>query len=228
MFDQQDYLKVTNAAYKLIEYFPDGDPLKNTTKQKVLTILEGATSAISEAHFLQVAKDIEILKNYLSLARYQGWMSDMNFIIIAREYDQLAFSVARKMPKHEPSVTAVSKPGDIHPEKEIAKQAVESLVAQLPKKTEMVNQETPEKKPEAIKKALPKTEPENQNLNKATARQKKILDIVKRVPKTQVADIIKHLPNVTKRTIRRDLDLLLKEGRVQRMGEWNQVFYEIA
>ena len=36
------------------------------------------------------------------------------------------------------------------------------------------------------------------------------------------------LPDITKRTIRRDLDELLESGKIVRVGEFNQVFYQIG
>jgi DeoR/GlpR family transcriptional regulator of sugar metabolism len=41
-------------------------------------------------------------------------------------------------------------------------------------------------------------------------------------------DLQKVLPNITKRTIRRDLDELLETGKIIRMGEFNRVFYKIV
>jgi len=59
-------------------------------------------------------------------------------------------------------------------------------------------------------------------------RQKKILDFLQEHKKAQVMDLQTILPNITKRTIRRDLDELLKMGRIIRLGEFNQVFYRRA
>jgi DeoR/GlpR family transcriptional regulator of sugar metabolism len=46
--------------------------------------------------------------------------------------------------------------------------------------------------------------------------------------KAQVMDLQKVLPDITKRTIRRDLEDLLRASKIMRMGEFNQVFYKIA
>ncbi|MBI2050007.1 MAG: DeoR/GlpR transcriptional regulator [Candidatus Staskawiczbacteria bacterium] len=59
-------------------------------------------------------------------------------------------------------------------------------------------------------------------------RQKKILQILNEKGKAQVSDFKNVLIDVTKRTIRRDLDELLKNGKIVRVGEWNQVFYQIG
>jgi len=61
-----------------------------------------------------------------------------------------------------------------------------------------------------------------------TARQDKILEVLNTQEKAQVADFQKALANVTKRTIRRDLDILLRIGKVDRIGEFNQIFYKLS
>lgn len=58
-------------------------------------------------------------------------------------------------------------------------------------------------------------------------RQKKILEILRSKEKTQVWELQKVLPEVTKRTLRRDLDDLLQLNLVERQGEWNEVFYRL-
>jgi hypothetical protein len=202
MLDKHEYIKITNAVYKILDYFPEGDPLKNKAKEKALAILEQVTVGTFSVELLN---DVEVLKSYLSLARYQGFVNDMNFLIITKEYDQIKNQFA--------SLEAQKKSVDIL-EKEIALHTVRKE-----------DKPEPEKKPETHQVVAPKIAGSSL---KAVNRQKKILDILSGRQKTQVADIIKELPEVTKRTVRRDLDDLLKEGKVLRFGEWNQVFYQIS
>ena len=56
-------------------------------------------------------------------------------------------------------------------------------------------------------------------------REKKILEILEEKGKAQVQDLQKFFPNISKRTLRRDLESLLKKGLVQRSGEWSRIFY---
>lgn len=65
-------------------------------------------------------------------------------------------------------------------------------------------------------------------LIKFSDRQQKIIEFLKDRERAQVMDLQKVLPTVTKRTIRRDLDELLASGRVVRLGEFNQVFYQLV
>lgn len=58
-------------------------------------------------------------------------------------------------------------------------------------------------------------------------RQRRILELLKAKQKVQVWELQKVLPQVTKRTLRRDLDDLLQRDFIQRKGEWNAVFYEL-
>ena len=56
-------------------------------------------------------------------------------------------------------------------------------------------------------------------------RQEKMLEILRYKEKVQVWELKKLLPDVTKRTLRRDVDDLLKRNLVVREGEWNDIFY---
>lgn len=73
------------------------------------------------------------------------------------------------------------------------------------------------KEPEQPKKAL--------SLEGLTKRQKKILEILKKQEKVQVWQFKESFSDISKRTIRRDLEQLLKKGLIKRQGEWNEVVY---
>ncbi|MBI2123915.1 MAG: hypothetical protein HYU04_01615 [Candidatus Wildermuthbacteria bacterium] len=63
--------------------------------------------------------------------------------------------------------------------------------------------------------------------NSLSERQKRILGILQNKEKTQVWELQKVLTEVTKRTLRRDLDELLSLNLIERKGEWNAVFYRL-
>jgi len=56
-------------------------------------------------------------------------------------------------------------------------------------------------------------------------RCEKILDVLKEKEKAQIWEFKKVFPEVTKRTLRRDFEFLLKQGLVTRAGENNNVYY---
>ncbi len=75
-----------------------------------------------------------------------------------------------------------------------------------------------------FKKETPKKE---KSVQKLDPRKEKIIEILKNQEKIQVQDVIRVLPNVSKRTIRRDLNDLIESGIVKRIGQNNETFYSL-
>lgn len=193
------FQKLTSTAYKIVDFFPESDPLKNKAKERVLAIMSalGATpaggeskdgwmavgeyfSAEREKKKIQVLEDIDILLGYFEVAKGQGWLSAINCLIICNEYEKIKNQIY------------------VRPE-----------VIREPEPNKFFEQDKEEK------------------IEKFTARQGEIINYLTQNEKAQVMDLQGVLPNVTKRTIRRDLDELLKMSKIQRFGQFNQVFYKI-
>lgn len=58
-------------------------------------------------------------------------------------------------------------------------------------------------------------------------RQQRIVEFLKEKGKAQVWEIQTIFPNISKRTIRRDFRLLLKQGSIERVGERNKTYYKL-
>lgn len=69
--------------------------------------------------------------------------------------------------------------------------------------------------------------PSGFNSKRLNSRQEKMLEILKYKERVQVWELKKLLPDVTKRTLRRDVDDLFKRNLVVREVEWNDIFYRI-
>ncbi len=201
---EENFVKIVNATYKLLDFFPDSDPLKNKAKEKALAVLEGLTlissaegwaSLRKEKATAQLLDDIEILETYLKLGKYQGWIDNINFLIITKEYSSIRDRIY--LPK-----------GPIRNNLEVISSVLDNK-KELGSQSSHLGVEVKDKIPEDY-----------------SDRQRKILLMLSEKEKVQVSDIIKEIPNITKRTIRRDLDDLLKKGEIIRIGEFNQVFYQ--
>jgi len=59
------------------------------------------------------------------------------------------------------------------------------------------------------------------------SRKEKILEILKEKERIQVWEVNEILSDVSKRTLRRDFEQLLKQGLVERIGERNNTFYQL-
>lgn len=182
---EERYLKLTNAVYKLLEFFPEADPLKNKAKEKSLLIMEslvllsetnGWASFQKEKTKGQLLEDIDIISGYFLIARSQGWLNASNYLIISSEYEKIK-------KEFKPSIE--------------------------------------------LTKELPLASPLLPRQSEVTERQGKILEFLNSNGKAQVMDLQTVLPVITKRTIRRDLDELLQAGKIERLGEFNRVFYKL-
>jgi DNA-binding transcriptional ArsR family regulator len=192
--ENDKYLKLTNIVYKILEFFPESDPLKNRAKDKALAIMDnlisvketnGWASFQKEKTKAQLSEDIDILLGYLWIGKSQGWLNSVNYLIIANEFEKIKSDI-------KPIIASIQKPV--------------------------------EKSEPVIIKEKEQTTPSF----KITVRQKKILEFLGKNEKAQVMDLQIVLPDITKRTIRRDLDELLEAGKIARFGEFNQVFYKLS
>ncbi len=168
---KEKVLKLTNAVYKLLEFFPESDPIKNRAKDKALEIMEALQREKAKAIILE---DIDILLGYFWIAKSQGWLNSVNYLILSNNYENI-----------KKSITAVQ-----------------------------TSAQTTPKNPDPI-------------FVKFSERQNKIIEFLEKNKEAQVMDLQAVLKNITKRTIRRDLDELLRAGKITREGEFNKVFYKI-
>jgi len=204
---EEKFLKLTNAVYGILAYFPEADPLKSRAKDKALVIMDNLSLVFGTSGWVslktclpagrekvqsQLLDDIDMLLNYLKLGKLQGWLSPINYLIISNEYEKIRKKIALS-PDFIKRIAKIEVPIALQEHAQIA----------------------PEKPPESFAPIF-------------SDRQKKILDFLQEHKKAQVMDLQTILPNITKRTIRRDLDELLKMGRIIRLGEFNQVFYRRA
>lgn len=93
---KEQFIKLTNAVYKVLEYFPESDPLKPRAKDKALAIMEHLILSeettdlfLKEKYKTHISEDIDILLGYLWIAKSNGWVNSSNCLIIANEYENL-------------------------------------------------------------------------------------------------------------------------------------------
>lgn len=202
--EKDKFLKLTNTVYRLLESFPESDPLKNRAKDKALAIMEhlvlvnetsGWASFQKEKIKVQISEDIDILLGYFWIGKSQGWLNSVNCLIIASEYEKLKKEIGPAMELSVPVIIEQLEPN------EAAGPVLENMGA--------------------TKEGAP-------NSFILTDRQSKILEFLAKNEKAQVMDLQTILPDITKRTIRRDLDELLEAGKIARFGDFNQIFYKLA
>jgi len=232
------FLKLTNTVYRVLEFFPESDPLKNRAKDRTLAIMEhlilinensGWGSFQKEKIKAQLLEDIDTLLGYLWIGKSQGWLNSANCLIIANEYEKVKREIGpviELIPEATQKLPGVDSPSALKENTKLEPEEHHSLVlndieADLPA------QAGEEGSPASL--ILENTEIASVHDKVGTsARQGKILEFLAKNEKAQVMDLQTILPDITKRTIRRDLDELLEAGKIIRLGDFNQVFYKIS
>ncbi|MFA6190581.1 MAG: DeoR family transcriptional regulator [Candidatus Staskawiczbacteria bacterium] len=208
----KDFLKLTNTIYKLLEFFPESDPLKNRAKDKALTIMDnlvlinetsGWASFQKEKIKVQLLEDIDMLLGYLWIGKTQGWLNSVNYLIVVNEYEKIK-EIAEPTLEPTQKLPGFGDKGIIQEKENI----VQENIIRESSAFALSDRQTPP-------------------LHEVTARQRQILEFLEKNQKAQVMDLQTILPDVTKRTIRRDLDELLLANKIVRLGDFNQVFYKI-
>ncbi len=198
---EDNFLKLTNIVYKALEFFPEADPLKNRAKDKALAIMESLVLIYETSGWASFQKEkikVQISEDVDILLGYL-WIGKSQGWLNSVNY----LIVSTEYEKIKKEVAPILEP--------------------------TINPSNP---------VLNNTEPKAPNFSisnkqnlpsvKLTVRQEQIVEFLEKNNKAQVMDLQTVLPNVTKRTIRRDLDELLKVGQIIRMGDFNQVFYKMA
>jgi hypothetical protein len=187
--DKEFIIDLTRRVYRQTLLFPKKEPLRYKLREVADDILSemvewniaGGGNIRKKDIAFEVEKNLEIIKTYFGLIKWQNWVSYFDIIKLEDDYLILGerfreeLELEEEIKKSKDVVEEIEKPG-----KEIL-----------------------------------------------DIRKQKILDILKDKERIQVKEIKEIMPKVSKRTIRRDFDTLLKTGLVSRVGENNNTFYKL-
>jgi len=177
--DKEKVIDLTNKVYRQTLLFPKKEPLRYKIREVADDFLAKFISGRS------FDKEIEVLKSYFAVAKYQNWVSYFDILEIEKEYDKIYDKTKyNRVSFSSPFSSSVLKQ-DIKQGNEVRMNATLDL------------------------------------------RKRKILKILKEKQKIQVGELQRILPDVSKRTLRRDFEKLLEKGLVQRVGQKNETYYAL-
>jgi outer membrane biosynthesis protein TonB len=247
--DKRYFVDLTSKLYRLTFFFPQKEPLRDRIRETsdeiladVVVILEGEIEEKKQAAF-RVEKNIKILDVLLDLAKLQNWIEEEkveivknNYLAIKREVEDLNDITRRNMKMLEPE-TFLSESNLKQPEPETKEPSKESQQetpsnSDTPRESDTSsNSDTPrhsERSEESQEQSSPK--PKKTRKKRKTGlneRQEKILEIIKEGGRMQIQDLGPNFPNVTKRTLRRDISYLADKKLIKREGKANKIFYKV-
>lgn len=246
--NQKACIKLALAAHRVADLLPE-DPITQEIEDMVDGILanlilfcekEAVSLEKKKTIGLQIQREIDILQVYFRRARREGWVDPRNFFALEKEYEKiqeiiLMFEDAWESLCHETNKSILIKQSAAHDNPGSSRLVLQTEETKKEREASFPGAEPFEKSYVKISGAtLPTAQEEmlHQGVtegvpNGVSDRQRKILEMLKRKEKVQVWELQKILPQVTKRTLRRDMDDLLQKNLVERRGSWNEVFYQL-
>ena len=206
--DKKQIIGITNRLYRLTLLFPKKEPLRYRIREIANNILADSIALnISKSQELvfNMEKNLEILNTYFEVAKWQNWVSYFDILSIEKEYDRIRQVIEKK---EDERIVPILLPPNLNQEKLPQKPII------IEEKQEL--KEKKQEKPVLIKKT--------ESLN---SRKEKILEVLREKGKVQVWEISRILPDVSKRTLRRDFVQLLDQELIERIGQRNDTFYQL-
>ena len=211
------FIRLTFAVHRVADALPQTGQIAQEIRSAaneiladllLLTNKEATKPEKKREILLQLERQIDILLVYFDKAKKENWIHPENFSLLEVEYGKIRelFEIFRDIQE----LGVENKVGSTKEEK-----------SETPKKEEAILRETPK-----FEKPLSLVGSES-NPQPLTQRQRKIIEFLRAKENAQVWELQKILPEVTKRTLRRDLDELLQKNLVERKGVWNAVSYEL-
>ena len=219
--DKDSLIHLTKELYKMTLLFPKKEPLRYKMRELADDIL--ANSITWQARFnkqedkdliFTITRDLEILDSYFRVAEDQNWVSPSALSEIKAEYDKMKGEIGGAETNNEEERLDI-KEGEFS-----GMEANVLLAEEINKQIEVEREKTPEL-------IVPEPEIAAKKQKTLDLRKEKIIEFLKDKGTAQVWEVNKILPDVSKRTLRRDFQQLLKESLIERIGQRNETFYRL-
>lgn len=238
--------RLATAVYLVTNFLSDTEPLKARLRALSLDFVRDASFArvgggTTEGHSLDVLRG-NILETLalLELAFVSGLLSEMNFAILKREYAALRDAIEIKKASHESRTDNILGEtffgSSFHSETPRHKdiftkgQNNQHVSLTMPDRKHIVRDDVV--KPEQHKRIQDNKvlhhldNDERLNLGRET-RRTQIIKIVKDSRDVTIKDIVSHFPDLSEKTLQRELISLVESGVLKRTGERRWSRYSI-
>jgi len=202
--DKEFFVDLTIQIYNLTLLFPKKEPLRYQIRKLANEVLADLLWLLKgnvkkpDIFLSDLETKLEILEGFLKVAKSQNWTSPKDVLEIQQEYSKIK--------------------GEL---KSFKKKEIEKFRKKHKSNVSADNVVKIEKR-EII--PLPVAREDN-SLNH---RQEKILEILKEKDMIQVHHVKHVFPQISKRTLRRDFESLLRKGFIERVGERSNTFYKLS
>ena len=206
---KENLIELVLALYRVTERFPQGEPLRCLIRCQAHDFLAsgiimggGLFSGDIKKTLMDLELKGELLKACLEVAAKQAWVNPENIIFLIAEYDQ-----QRAVLRSEAEI--------------MFKARVRLKTEEISHRPEQLAEKIKEPRLELGKHFRAESDDSNSH------RHQRIVEILRHRANLQVKDIKEVFPQLSKRTLRRDFEYLLRMGVVDRIGEGNMTVYKL-
>lgn len=217
--DKSHFISLTLSVYRVTDLFPEKEPLRFLLRKKVDDIL----------------RDLTLMDSYLKNFSFHNKRSSLDAGFLTRQTLKGPLErVLRNVAVLDVYFKIAEKQNWLKPENFLVLRAEYGAIEQEMKRLRQ------EKTVETASRTASQSAVKRAEAKKSKAiignpiimaglknRQQRILRFLKERGKAQIQDLKKDLPEVTKRTLRRDMDFLLKNGLVERLGDKIKTEYKL-
>ena len=198
--------RLSAVVYLATNHINDIDPIKLSVREVCLNCLKTVNDTnivVGEANMSSrlseiLVSDLSKISSFLRVLSISGFMSKNNFEVINNAISTI---LNNSFSKEEFSFSKDDQ--------------------KIVEKTQNVNLKNSSESVEKVKtKSL--------NLPEKSGRSERVLSLIKKQGKVATKDIVDYFPGVSDKTIQRELNKLVSEGKIQRQGKKRWSFYSIS
>ncbi len=242
---KENLVLLTVRLYNLTLLLPKKEPLRCRAREAADDILASFIGGKKESNGFSLKESLDIMDSYLKVAISQNWVAVSDILEIQQEYAKINQDLGSIE-----EVSRANQAGDIKVKEEVSINTKEQIRENVPAREEMPDEGrmpfsiqvvrpaplmAPIQQPAQVfieaKESEEADDEEEDDLGVLTEsqikRQRSIIEFLKEKGQAQVWEIQKIFPNISKRTIRRDFQSLLKQGLIERVGERNKTYYKM-
>lgn len=198
--NKEELIELTNRLYKITLLFPKKEPLRYKTREKADQILENfiALGVFHSPDFIKTIPVDKLKQEDLFFELEKDFEILKTYFEIAKWQNWVNyFDILEIQEKYD------------------------KIKSDFKKQIQSPEQE------KSLKIEFPKSDRKQPSIDSLDPRKEKILDVLKEKGQVQVWEVKEIFPDITKRTLRRDFEKLLKQGLIERIGEKNSTYYQL-
>ncbi|MDE1874683.1 MAG: hypothetical protein KGI79_01815 [Patescibacteria group bacterium] len=223
--------KLVTAVYMITNFIKDNEPLKWKIRDAALSLLElnldwGSVSLSERRDLLKEYRALALeIVSFSSIAHHSGLISEMNFSILAREFENLVSTMERDENKRESEQTVILDPGffdTAEPEPLKRDDKGQSSRTSISPKTQVAIA------PVQVQKMSRTPEKPERTMESKDSRQATIIKLLSKKSGLNIKDFAEIIKGVSEKTIQRELLAMVAAGVLKKEGERRWSTYSLA